>query len=168
MKIRDMSRREMLLRAAIGAASLNIATAISTVTRRASGDDGEANPAKDNEHLNAALAAEYDVIATYASGVSLIAADGATPKATRDALAGIASHFQAQHVDHAAALKNFIQSNGGAPVADPGQPSLPASFPSTSAKTTDVLKLAADKEKHAALAYASALKMIGSASAAEL
>lgn len=168
MKIRDMSRREMLLRAAITAASLNIATALTTVARDARADDDETDPAADNEHLNAALAAEYDAIATYAAGATIIAADASTPKATRDAVAGLGAHFQAQHVEHAAALDKFIKMNAGVPIADPGAPNLPASFPAATAKTSDVMKLAADKEKHAAVAYASALAKVGAATAAEL
>ena len=168
MKIRDMSRREMLLRAAITAASLNIATALTTVARNARADEDESDPADDNEHLNAALAAEYDAIATYGTAATIIAADASTPKATRDVVAGLGAHFRAQHVEHAAALDKFIKMNGGAPIADPATPCLPASFPATTAKTSDVIKLAADKEKHAAVAYASAIGKVGTATAAEL
>lgn len=165
MKTRDLSRREVLLRAALGVASLNVAAALTAYTRNAQGDDG--SEGGDVDHLNAVLAAEYEAIATYAAGAPLLAQDSTMTKAARDALAAISAQFQAHHTDHAAALKKLIQTKGGMAHADNGKPNLPASFPAT-AKGLDVLKLAADREKHAALAYAQALMKVSDATAAKL
>ncbi|HET9932392.1 MAG TPA: ferritin-like domain-containing protein, partial [Polyangiaceae bacterium] len=153
MKTRDLSRREVLVRAAVGVASLNVAAALTALSRTArADDDGEG----DVGQLNVALGAEYEAIATYTSAAPLLAQDATMTKAARDALAALTAQFQAHHVEHAAALKKLIQSSGGTPRADSGKPNLPASFP-TAAKAMDVVKLAADREKHAAIAYARAL-----------
>lgn len=165
MTTRDMSRREMLARVALGAAGLNVAAALTALGRTARADEGDGKG--DVEQLNSALAAEYEAIATYTSASQLLAQDSSTPKAIRDALAALSAQFQSHHVEHVAALKKLIQANGGTARADNGKPNLPASFPAT-AKGPDVLKLAADREKHAALAYARALTKVSDATAAKL
>ncbi|MFZ5896119.1 MAG: ferritin-like domain-containing protein [Myxococcota bacterium] len=167
MDIRELSRRELLVRAAATAASANLAVVLSSVPARANGGTTP-DPKKDNELLNLVLSAEYDLVSSYTTGASIIAADATTPKTTRDAVAKLAAHFQAHHVEHAAALKAFIQANAGTPVADPGAPSLPASFPTATAKSGEFMKLAADKEKHAALAYVDAMKMLSAQTSAKL
>lgn len=165
MKTRDLSRREVLVRAALGVASLNVTAALTAYSRNARGDDDSGTG--DVEHLNAVLAAEYEAVATYTAGAPLLTADSTMTKAARDALAAIAAQFQAHHVEHAAALKKLIQAKGGTARADSGKPNLPPSFPAA-AKGLDVLKLAADREKHAAIAYAQALAKVSDATAAKL
>ncbi|MGC4093157.1 MAG: ferritin-like domain-containing protein [Polyangiaceae bacterium] len=169
MEIREISRRQMLVRAAATAASLSLAVSITAASRRAHAKvDPAPDAAKDNEVLNALLSAEYDAIATYTAGAAIIAADAATPQATRDVVTDVAVHFQSQHKDHAAALKKLIEANGGTPVADSAKATLPASFPAATAGTTEVMKLAADKEKQAAVAYATVMQSISTQSAAKL
>jgi rubrerythrin len=163
----DLSRRQVIVRAAATAAALGLAVSLSAASRRA---EAKVNPApdktKDNDVLNALLKAEYDAIATYTAGAGIIAADVATPKATRDLVTAVAVHFQSQHKDHAAALKKMIEDNKGTPVTDSMTAKIPASF--TDATTTGVMKLAADKEKQAAVAYAEVMKAISTTAAAKL
>lgn len=163
----DLSRRQVLVRAAATAASLGLAVSISAAARRARAQaNPEPDPAKDNDVLNALLTAEYDAIATYTAGAGIIADDAATPQATRDVVTAVAVHFQDQHKQHAAALKALIEENDGTPVEDSMMAKIPDSF--DEATTTGVLKLAADKEKQAAVAYAEVMKQISTSAAAKL
>jgi len=169
MLTREISRRQMLVRAAAAAAGISLATALVTRSRTAHAEvKPEPDADADNDILNALLKAEYDAIATYAAGAGIIAADTATAEATRNLVTDVAVHFQTQHKQHAAALKKMIEANGGEPVEDSGTPSLPTSFPATTAGTTEVMKLAADKEKQAAIAYADVMKSVSTTTAAKL
>jgi hypothetical protein len=80
----------------------------------------------------------------------------------------VAVHFSSQHSDHAVALKKLIEDNHGTPVADAGKATLPDKFPMSGATTTDVIKLAADKEKQAAYTYAQVMQTISTQTAAKL
>ena len=163
----DLSRRQVLVRAAATAVSLGLAVSMTAASRRAS---AAANPApdkaKDNDVLNALLKAEHDAIVTYSAGAGIIAADTATAQATRDVVTDVAVHFQDQHKAHAAALKQLIEDNDGTPVADAMTAKIPASFDEMT--TVGVLKLAADKEKQAAVAYVEVMKSISTSAAAKL
>ena len=163
----DLTRRQVIVRAAATAASLGLAVSMSAAARRARAQSNpEPDPAKDNDVLNALLTAEYDAIATYTAGAGIIADDAATLQATRDLVTDVAVHFQDQHKQHAAALKALIEDNDGTPVEDSMMAKLPESF--DDATTTGVLKLAADKEKQAAVAYAEVMKQISTSAAAKL
>lgn len=163
----DLSRRQVLVRAAATAASLGLAVAMSTASRRAQAQENpEPDPEADNTVLNALLTAEYDAIATYTAGAGIIADDEATPEATRALVTNVAVHFQSQHKEHAAALKAMIEENGGEPVADSMMAAIPDSFDDPT--TVGVMKLAADKEKQAAVAYANVMKSISTKTAAKL
>jgi rubrerythrin len=163
------SRREALVHAARAAAALGLAVSLTAAARKAEAKvEPMPDPAKDNETLNALLAAEYDAVATYTAGAGIIAADTGTPEATRKVVTDVAVHFQDQHKQHAAALKKLIMDTGGTPVADSGMAKLPASFPATTAKTPEVIKLAADKEKQAAYTYANVMKTVSTQTAAKL
>ncbi len=163
----DLSRRQMLVRAAATAASLGLAVSLSTATRRANAAvNPTPNPTADNAVLNALLVAEYDAIATYTAGAGIIADDTDTPEATRKVVTDVAVHFQSQHKEHAAALKKMIEDNDGTPVADPKTAVIPESFDEKT--TIGVMKLAADKEKQAAVAYANVMKSISTQGAAKL
>jgi len=168
MTLSDLSRRRLLVRAAATAAGLGLAASMSAATRSAQAKvSPKPDSTADNDTLNVLLNAEYDAIATYTAGASIIAADHATPQATRDVVTDVAVHFQSQHKQHAAALAKLIEENGGTPVADSAKAKLPASFPAD-ATTTDVLKLATDKEKHAAVAYVQVMQALSTLSAAKL
>ena len=163
----DLSRRQVLVRAAATAASLGLAVSMSAATRRArAAVNPEPDPEKDNDVLNALLTAEYDAIATYTAGAGIIADDTDTAQATRDVVTAVAVHFQDQHKEHAAALKALIEENDGTPVEDSMEAKIPESFDEPT--TLGVMKLAADKEKQAAIAYAEVMKSISTAAAAKL
>jgi rubrerythrin len=164
-----IGRREALVRAAAAAAGIGLAASLTTATRRARAKvEPEPDAEADTETLNALLAAEYDAVATYTAGAGIVAGDTGTPQAVRDLVTDVAIHFQSQHADHAAALKSMIEDNAGTPVEDSMQATLPASFPATTATTTDVIRLAADKEKQAAYTYAEVMKTISTQAAARL
>jgi rubrerythrin len=163
----DLTRRQVIVRAAATAASLGLAVSMSAAARRArAAQNPTPDPAADNEVLNALLTAEYDAIATYTAGAGIIGDDAATPEATRDVVTAVAVHFQDQHKQHAAALKALIEENDGTPVEDSMMAKIPESF--DEATTSGVLKLAADKEKQAAVAYAEVMKTISTSAAAKL
>ena len=165
---RELNRRQMLVRAAAAATALGLAVSINAASRKAEAKVNPApDPAKDNTILNTLLTGEYDAVATYTAGAALIAADTGTAQATRDIVTSVAVHFQDQHKQHAAALKALISANGGTPATDTMVAKIPTSFP-TVATTTDVMKLAADKEKHAAIAYAEVMKTLSTSAAAKL
>lgn len=163
----DLTRRQAIVRAAAAAASLGLAVSLSAASRRAhAAVNPEPDPEQDNEVLNALLTAEYDAIATYTAGAGIIAADAATPQATRDLVTSVAVHFRDQHEQHAAALKQLIEDNDGTAVEDAMTAKIPESFDDPT--TVGVMKLAADKEKQAAVAYAEVMKTISTTAAAKL
>src|SRR4051812_21580858 len=132
MLAHDLSRRQMLVRAAAAATALSLAVSINVASRKAEAKvNPTPDPVKDNTVLNALLTAEYDAIATYTAGAGIIAVDAGTPQATRDIVTSVAVHFQDQHKQHAAALKKLIVDNGGTPVTDAMTAKIPASFPVT-------------------------------------
>jgi hypothetical protein len=163
----DLTRRQVIVRAAATAAGLGLAVSLSAAARRArAAVNPEPNPEQDNVVLNALLNAEYDAIATYTAGAGIIGDDSETPQATRDVVTAVAVHFQDQHKQHAAALKALIEENGGTAVEDSMEANIPESF--DEATTLGVMKLAADKEKQAAVAYADVMKSISTSAAAKL
>jgi rubrerythrin len=165
----QLSRRQLFVRSAATAVAFGLAASIQARAAKVRAEvDPEPDPKADNNLLNALRAAELDAVATYTAGAGLIDADTATPQATRDTVKKVAIHFAGQHAAHAAALAKLIEAEGGTPVSDSGEAKLPASFPGASATTVDVLKLAADKEKGAAIAYVNTLKSISTQTAAKL
>jgi hypothetical protein len=164
-----LSRRQVLVRSAATAAGLGLSISLTTSRRKAYADvDPQPDPKADEKTLNSLLTAEYDAVATYTAGVAIIDADSATAQATRDVVKGVATHFRDQHSEHATALRALIESNGGTAAPDSKTPKLPDSFPAKTARTTDVIKLAADKEKQAAFTYTQVLKTISTQAAAKL
>lgn len=156
-----------MARVAAAAASLSLAVSMSIARKAQAVVEPEPDPEADNVTLNALLAAEYDAIATYTAGAGIIATDAVTPQAVRDIVTDVALHFQSQHVEHAAALRDLIETNGGTPVEDSGLAAIPDSFPAD-ADTTDVIRLGADKEKQAAYIYAQVMETISTQAAARL
>jgi rubrerythrin len=169
MEENEITRRQLLVRSAATAAALSLSMSMLAAARKAQAKiDPAPNPAADNTQLNALLAAEFDAIATYTAGAGIIMGDMTTPAATRDTVLKVAVHFQDQHKQHAAALAALIQANGGTPAMDTGRAALPMSFPAATATTTDVMKLAADKEKAAAFTYTQVMSSISTPTAAKL
>lgn len=169
MGISQLSRRQLFVRSAASAVALALASAMQTRAAKVRAEvEPQPDPDADNDVLNTLLAAEYDAVATYGAGAGLIDADSGTPQELRDTVKKVATHFAAQHAAHARALAKLISDNGGTATSDGGEANLPTSFPSAGATTTDVIKLATDKEKKAALAYAGALKTLSTQAAAKL
>lgn len=163
-----LSRRQLFVRSAATAAGLSLSMSLLAAQRAQAKIDPVPNPSADNDLLQALLAAEYDAIKTYTAGAIIIMADASTAHSVRETVVKLAVHFQDQHKEHAAALQALITANGGAPLADNADPpAIPGSFLN---KTTvsDVLKLAADKEKAAALTYARGMEQISTQTAAKL
>lgn len=142
----DLSRRSFLGTAA--ASSLLVAC----------GEDPPAGPSADVMHLNPLLTAEYEAIKAYEQGLMILNSPPMGDPLTvlaRD-LARIATRWQSQHRDHATALAATISANRGTPVAESSVMfSLPTPFPLS---ITNVLKLAFNKERQAAIAYNDAVK----------
>jgi hypothetical protein len=78
----------------------------------------------------------------------------------------VAQHFSSQHQDHATQLSAAVTAAGGTPVA---QSSVTFTAPSGwTPSVLNVLKLAANAEKAASIAYVETLKQVSAASASQL
>lgn len=145
----DLSRRSFLGTAA--ASSLLVAC----------GDDPPPSPTADVMTLNALLTAEYRAVKAYEAGLTVLRSPPMGDPLTvlaRD-LTRIALRWQSQHRDHASALAAAIGGNYGTPVVESSVMfALPDMFPAT---ITNVLKLAFNEERAAALAYNDAVKAMG-------
>lgn len=145
-----IGRRAVLVRSAVAATSLGVLALPGAAEER---ERAGAEPARaaqaDLELVKGRMTAEYGVVATYASALSFLDADVTTPAATRDVVKLVARSFQAHHRDHAAALADWLESEGATPAEDQSLPELPTGFDDPT--TPGVLKLAADLEKHAAV-----------------
>ena len=137
--------------------------ATSTVVVAGCGDTpAAAGPNPDIPKLNALITAEYVAIKAYQAGLSVLAMPPpADPFATQATiLAAIAMNWQTQHRAHAAELDRVIRSIGGVPVAESSVMfAPPTGFTGTVA---NVLKLACNLERQAAVAYNSAVKDLSS------
>ncbi len=111
--------------------------------------------------MNALLALEYAAIAAYTAGAGIISSPpaGDPLAALGPTLLLVATHFQQQHKDHATALVAAVTAAGGKPVDE-------ASFtftapPGFTPSITNVLKLASNAEKDAAVAYTQLVGKLG-------
>jgi rubrerythrin len=154
----DHSRRKAVGVAALAATGLAVAAAFGARTARADSPDDTA--------LNALLQAELNAIATYTAGAGILQnPDGGDPNAAiAPTVLAVAVHFQSQHQDHADALTALIKKNGDTPVTK-GSAVIPKGF---KASVINVIRLAANAERAAAVAYTAALKAISSGTAATL
>jgi len=145
--INPLSRRNLLR----GAAVLSGAKVISAC---GGGDNTPAGPNPDILQLNALLVAEYGAVATYDAGIRILnAPSSGDPLAMYSlALSAIATQWQSQHSAHATALVAAIRAIGGTPANQASTPpfTAPPNFTNT---VTNVLKLAANAEKGAAITY---------------
>ncbi len=162
-----IGRREALLCSAVVSATLALVASPSAAVESAR-DEVDRQPATqaDRELVNGLLSAEYQVLATYSTALSLLGEDGTTPASTRDVVKAIAGRFRAHHQEHAAALAAWLEAQGVAPAEDTMQSALPSTFDDPT--TLGVMKLAADLEKHAAVTYTELTRTLGSATAATL
>lgn len=149
MSNEDLSRRDALTGGAAALAGVSVAMAVTAAPR-----DAEAQNAADAMALNGLLAAEYNAIAAYTAALPMLAMDPMYAAA-----AAVGTHFKEQHTQHAAKLVPLVMAAGGTPVTAPLGFQPPAGFNVTPA---NILKLACNAEKHAAISYTNALKTISS------
>jgi ferritin-like protein len=153
----DVTRREAVLRAAAGV-GLGV-IALKAVTAQAATDDIAL--------LKALLTAERNAIKTYEAGAGVI--DAATATDPLFAYAGvvkaIALHFRSQHVDHAAQLAVYLNDQGGTDDVGAGAAGIPSDFV---ANIKNVVDLASNAEKAAAVAYTNIQKSLSKSENAEL
>ena len=168
MVANELSRRQLFLRSAAGVVGLGLCAApLHPRTARAE-IDPVPNARADADLLNLLLRSEFDLIATYDVVQPLIARDATTAQSERSYLSKVSLHFQEQHRQHARALASLIMTNGGSPVTDAMNVTLPSALDTTQAKTLDLIKLGADKERTAAVSCAESLLRISTSAAATL
>jgi hypothetical protein len=161
----DHNRRRAVEAALAAAAGFALATLVPS-RRALAGRAGLAAAVSDVDSMNALLEAELDAIATYTSDAAVLtSADASDPNAAiAPTVLAVATQFQSHHKDHAAALTSLIKASGGTPVAS-GTAQIPTGFKPS---VLNVIGLAANAERAAAIAYVSTLKTLSSTSAATL
>lgn len=162
-KNEDTSRRDMLRWSALASTSA-IALACSNNNGTPDGGADGGNEAGTDSGadagngaaigiLNALLSAEWAAIAAYTAGAGILSAPPANDPLASSApvFLAVATHFQTQHKAHADALGTAITTLGGTPVAQSSVTFTPPT--GFTASVTNVLKLAANAEKAASIAY---------------
>lgn len=153
---KSLSRRALLGGVAVTGSALAL---------EACGDDAPpatANP--DIGPLNNLLAAEYGAIVAYNAGIPILEMPptGDPLAANGPALSVIATAWRAQHREHAAQLVTAITAIGGTPVVESTITfTAPTGF---TANVRNVMVLACNAEKAAAIAYNQSVKTMNSAS----
>jgi hypothetical protein len=151
----EPSRRDLIRWSAFASTTAVVAACSSASTPAnvaGANDAGNANSAA-LTLLNALLSAEWAAVAAYGAGAGILSAppSGDPLAASAPVFLAVATHFQSQHTAHATALSTAIQTLGGTPVPQSSVKfTAPAGFTGT---VTNVLKLAANAEKAAAVAY---------------
>ncbi|MEZ4406308.1 MAG: ferritin-like domain-containing protein [Polyangiales bacterium] len=145
-----LSRRGFIGGAAIAGTSATLAAC--------GGDDTPAGPNPDITVLNSLLSAEWLAIKAYAAGLPTLQmpATGDPLAANGPVLYVIAQRWQTQHQAHAAALQAAIRAIGGTPVDENSVTFTPPT--GFSATVRNVMVLACNAEKAAAIAYNRAVK----------
>lgn len=151
-----LSRRALLGGAAVTGSALAL---------QACGDDvGPVVPNPDIPPLNNLLAAEYGAIAAYSAGIPILEMPptGDPLAANGPALGVIARAWQTQHREHAAQLAATVTAIGGTPVVESSITfTAPMGF---TPSVRNVMVLACNAEKAAAIAYNQAVKTMTAAS----
>lgn len=143
-----LGRRSLLKGAATAAAALAVTEACSTPS-----GTPDAGDAADLDALNALAAAEYKAIDAYRQGAAVLQNDSS---ALGQLALAVAVEFQKDHNEHVALLVQLVAKLGGTPVRSTDNTfTLPEGFV---ASTMNVLKLAANEERRAAIAYNQVLK----------
>jgi hypothetical protein len=123
-------------------------------------------PNKDVEQLNALLSAEYKAIDAYAQGAAVLTdqKDNGPTQEARDLAAlvlAVAVEFRNDHQAHAALLEKTVRDLQGTPVSQADSKfTLPAGFKPS---TLNVMKLAANAERSAAIAYNGVIRELSAA-----
>jgi len=126
------------------------------------GEDAPTGPSADVPTLNALLTAEYQAIKAYEAGLAVLRAPPmGDPQAAFSApLVVIAGNWQNQHRDHARELAALIVTNRGTAVLESAVMfTAPQGF---TPSVANVLKLACNAEKAAAVAYNGAVRALNS------
>ncbi len=154
-----LSRREAVLQGAVG---VGVVGAVLLGSRTA-----RAQTADDTGVLKALIKAERNAIKTYEAGKGVIdAAPSSDPlSGFRGVITAIALHFRQQHLDHAAKLVEYLKSQGGTDDVGEGAAQIPSGFV---ANIKNVVDLATNAEKAAAIAYTEVQKSLGRMENAEL
>jgi len=137
-----------------GCGSSSGATGASSGSGGSDGSGGSSSGSDDVTQLNGLLALEYLGIDAYTAGAGILGKppSGDPLAALAPTLLKVAVHFQQQHKDHATAIEAAVKAAGGKPIdASSVSFQLPTGFKPS---ITNVLKLAANAEKGAALSYA--------------
>ena len=150
----QLGRRALLKGAAVVGAGAALAACGSTGGSTSdAGMTMDAGMDADIANLNALLVAEYKAIDAYTQGAGVLTAD--TSDLGKLVLA-VAVEFQKDHKEHAALLDKTIKALGGVPVTEAANKfTLPTGF---KASTANVMKLACNEERKAAIAYNQVLK----------
>ena len=164
MSNEDLSRRDALGGGAAAVlAGVGAALAVTTVGREANAQVADA------AKLNTLLRAEYDAILTYgvAEGYLMNPDMTDSDRGAAAIVREVCTYFKSHHTQHAERLATLVMSLGGTPVGrgEVLTPTLPMPFRAT---VMNLIKLAANKEKKAAIEYVKTLQSISSATAAEL
>ncbi len=160
----NVSRRHMLRGAAIVGVAAAVEACSDDATTNTPGADGGADAgatAQDGVVLNALLTAEYQAIKAYDAGAAILMSPPVgDPQATSaPVLLAVAARFQQQHRDHAAQIVTAVRAAGATPVTEASVTfTAPAGFTGT---ILNVLKLACNAEKAAAVAYNGAVRALG-------
>lgn len=137
----------------------------SAIALEACGEDpGPAAPNPDIIPLNNLLAAEYGAIKAYEAGIPTLSNPpmGDPLAASGPVLSVIAMNWQNHHREHAAQLRTAITAIGGTPVAESTVTfTAPTGFTPT---VRNVMVLACNAERAAAVAYNAAVKNMNAAS----
>lgn len=154
----EQTRRDALRGAFAFAASMGAAMAATMARpREAHAQSGDA------AQLISLQRAEYDAIVTYSTAESALASD-MDPMAPT--VRAVAAYIRSQHEAHANALGAAITGLGGMPV----DRTTIFFMPPTGFRATlsNIIKLAVNKEKAAAIAYAEAVRNIGTGANAQI
>ncbi|MBX7096718.1 MAG: ferritin-like domain-containing protein [Myxococcaceae bacterium] len=153
-----LSRRDAVLKTVAG-------IGVATVLVRSVA--AQAQSADDQTILKALIRAERNAIETYKAGAGVIsAATVADPLFHyQGVVLAIAKHFLAQHTDHEAKLVKYLTAQGGTDDVGAGSAQIPTGFV---ASIKNVVDLATNAEKGAAIAYTDVQKSISRADNAEL
>jgi hypothetical protein len=123
---------------------------------------------EDVDLLNALLSAEYAAVKAYDAGAGILMAPpaGDPLETSAPVVLAVAVHFQQQHRDHATQLAARITADGGTPVDEATITFTPPT--GFTASVLNVIRLAANAEKDAAVAYNQVLADVDSATHASL
>ncbi len=159
----DQSRRDAIQKAFAFAAGVTAAVAATAVSRTA-----HAQAANEVDALRALQTAEYDAIRAYMTAEGALASDMPMDpmNSARTTVLEVVRHFRTQHDAHAARLGELITAAGGMPVDG----STIFFMPPTGFRLSiiNVIRLGANKEKAAAIAYADSLKTLSTPGSAHV